>query len=193
MTYIKDGRGTGLLARVDEGNKLVVSATSQTEEHEISSAEGLAFFAHISDTARTLTTTATGGPVLYLKNTHATKQLVIAKFLVSTDTAGVQLHVKTNMTLGTIGNENTHAPTTSNVGSSLSATGTFYNWDEVGDGMTGLSNGDTLATYILGAGFNAMPIDGAVILENGDSITFMLHGAGECALNVRFFYMNVEE
>jgi hypothetical protein len=190
---IKDGTGAGFLAKVDSTNRMLVSANSQSEEHFISSGEGLAYFANSADTADTLTTTATGGPILYVRNTHAEKQLVVEKILASTDTAGGVFKWIINPILGTIGNNNVHAPVSLNAGKSITPATVAYNWDEVGDGMTGLTGGTTLKTTIIGAGFTAFPIDSSLILEGGDSIQMNYTGAGEFECSIRFFLMDAEE
>jgi len=178
---------------IREGRALVTS-NAQTEEHFVSSSEGLAFYANTADTANTLTTTATGGPVLFLKNDHTTKQIAIQKILSSTDTAGTVLTITRNPTLGTIGNNNVHTPPNMNFGKNLTTAniGTFYNWDEVGDGMTGLSGGTILNTFVMSVGINFHPFDGSILLEQGNILMFSAIGAGEFALGVRFYYMDAE-
>ena len=192
MGRIQDGSGNNRYARVNINKRLETSATTQSEEHAISSAEGLAFFANTANTANFLTVTATGGDLLYLRNDHATKQLVIEKVLVSSDTAGIYVIWKRNPTLGTIGNNNVHAPTILNFGTTVDAQGTFYNWDEVGDGMTGITGGTIVNTFIVNTGFTAFPIDAAMILEPGNSLVISTIGAAELSCGVRMFYMDKE-
>jgi len=190
---IGDGSGKGNVAKVDDDLRLSAQANIQTEEHFISSRDANTFFANTADTANTLTTTATGGPILYIKNGNPDKQMIVAKVLASTDIDGGVMRFIRNPTLGTIGNNNTHTPQNLNFNSNKSAQGTFYNWNENGDGMTGLSGGTVLKTFIISKGFNVFPLDAALVLENDDSFAIEFIGAGEFECGVRFFYMVAEE
>jgi len=191
-TRIVSGTGLKFVARVDPNNRLVTSSNSQTEEHFISSSEGLSFFANTTDTADTLTTTATGGAMLFLKNDHPSKQLIIARVIASTDTAGGVMTWIRNPTLGTIGNNNIHTPPNLNFGTSVTPIGTFYSWNEVGDGMTGLSGGTKVKSFILSAGSTFFPIESAMVLEKADSLQLNFAGASEFECGVRMFYMDKE-
>lgn len=190
MTVIESGHGIGYEAKVSSVGRLFTNSTTQALEHDASLA-GDAYFANISQTAETLTVTTTGGPVLYMKNTSTTKNLVLSKVLVSTDQAATTLKIVRGPTLGTIGNENTHTPVNANVGSTRTASITCYNWDEVGNGLTGLTGGDTFNVYLLGVGSTLLPIDDSIILPPGTAVSLELQATGstsECALGVRFFY-----
>jgi hypothetical protein len=192
---IKDGSGSGgFEARVDKDNKLYTHATTFSNEHD-QSLKGLSYFANTTDTADTLTVTTTGGPMLYIKNTSTTQNLVVSKVLPSTDQAATVLKLVRSPTLGTIGNENTHVPPNLNIGSSKTANATVYTWDEVGNGMTGLSGGTTIHTWILGVGTTALPIDDALIVTPGTSVHWELKAIGssaECSLGVRFHFEDID-
>lgn len=189
---IKDGTGDNYMCRVDAQNRLTVAGSMQAEEHFISSAKGLAYFANTADTADTLTLTGNSCDILYIKNVHASKQLVIAKVLVSADTAGAIIKWKRNPTIGTIGNNNVHQPKSLNFSSNSNPDATVYSWDEVGDGMTGITVGDTINTFIAGSGFTVFPIDSAMILERNNSLLINVKGTGELSVGVRMFFMDKE-
>ena len=190
MTILQDGTGAGYEAAINSRNQLKVLGTVHFGEHE-SSLDGDAYFAHMATTADTLTVTTTGGPMIYMKNTSTTKNLIISKIIPSTDQAATVMKLVRDPTLGTIGNENTLAPPNINMGSNRSAEITCYNWDEVGNGLTGLTGGIVMATYVLGVGVTLLPIDDAIILTPGTDFHIELSATGstsECTLNVRFHY-----
>ena len=189
---ILDGTGSGSRARVNRGNALITAATIQSEEHLISSAEGLTFFATTMDTADTLTVTAAGGNMLFLSNTHLDRQLVIATVWLSTDTPGMQVKLLRNVTVGAVGNNNVTVPLSANFNNSSAPLGTFYNWNEAGDGITGLSGGDSFLPFVLAAGVTQVLVEGSVILEKNNNIVIHAKNAGELAIGVRFFYMEQE-
>lgn len=194
MTVLTDGTGSGFEAKITSKNRLTTLATTLAAEHD-AALEGDAYFATTQDTAETLTVTTTGGPILYLKNTSTTQNMILSKVLPSTDQAATTLKIVRDPTLGSIGNNNTHTPVNANAGSSKTASVTAYNWNEVGDGMTGLSAGSALALYILGVGISPLPIDDAIVVPPGTSMSFEMQAVGstsECALNVRFYYEDVE-
>ena len=126
---LESGVGGGAYrAGISARGRLHVDSAASSQEHEISHEDGRAYYANTADTANTLTITATGGPVLYIKNTDSTRELIIQKILASTDTAGTVMVLTKNPTLGTIGNANVHTPVNLNFASGNSAVGTFYNW-----------------------------------------------------------------
>ena len=188
-TTIKDG-SSGFVAKVDEQLQLHVLAVNKSAEHDASERNSFTFFANTTDTANTLTATATGGAMLYVENTSGTQQLVIEKVLTSADTADGVVVWKRNNVVGTIGNNNTHAPVNLNFRSNVAAPVTCYNWDEVGDGMTGLSGGTTMKSFITGAGFTVHPIDGSIILGQGNSLTieYKVAGGGEFECGIRMYF-----
>jgi len=197
FSLIEDGQGLGYRAGVNENNRLKVSASIFSEEHG-SSVKGDAYFANTADTADTLTL-ASGNTynMLYLRNDGNAQRVVIEKILVSAAATGLVMKWTRNPVLGSIGANNTHTPPNVNFGSNRSAVGTFYSWDETGtDGLTGLSGGTTVKTFIVGAGFNVFPIDGAIILGQSNSILISLtNGTGsaiEAECGVRFYYEDLD-
>jgi len=189
---IRDGAGSGYRAAVDKRNKLTVISTSHTEAHTISFTDGQAYIANTTDTADTLTLTATGGPIVYIKNTSTSRSLIIESMCFGSSASGVVVVVTRNPTLGTIGNENTHAPVNCNYFSGNAAEAIVYTWDEVGDGMTGLSGGTKHASFILPAGTTPIPTEGSLVIGRGDSIMFSAVGAAEFTANIHFYYDTAE-
>jgi len=190
--FIKDGTGKGYLAKVNSDKEIAVRANSSPEESIISREKGDAYFANTTDTADTLTMTATGGVMLYLQNTSRTKTMVLEKILTSATTAGGVVKWTKNMTVTTITNHNTHVPVNLNFKSGNTADATCYSWNETGDGMTTFTVGTVIKTFITGAGFTAHPIDGAIILGFNDSITINykpVSGTPEFECGIRFHYI----
>lgn len=190
---IQDGTGKGYLARVNEEHSLAIEGHVSTEEHKVSSNDKLAFFATTATVAKPfLTTTATGGHILYVENGHTTKQLVIEKILLSTDVDDIQMVWYRNPTVASIANNTTVVPANLNFSSSLAAIGTFYGWDEVGDGMTTFTDGTIVNAFMKAQGFTPFPIDGAIILERGNGLSVWVKGAAEVCVGIRMFYRNKE-
>lgn len=190
---IKDGTGNAYEAKVTPKNRLKVLATTQTEEHSASLEDELAFFLNITATADTLTT-ATGNTynVLFLQNDSPTGNVVIEKVLASADASGGVMGWIRNPDVGTVGANNDATPVNLNFSSGKDADATCYVWDESGTtGITGITDGTKVKTFIIGAGFTAFPIDGALILGQGDKFliyfTNTTGGAVEFECGIRFY------
>ncbi len=194
MSIILDGTGRAFAAKVDSRNKLLVAATSHSDEHEASEVDGQAYFANTTDTADTLTL-ATGNTyhMLFLRNLSSTKRLVVQKVDVSASVALLTLCLQKNMTLGAVSDNNVHLPVNVNFSSGNAADVLCYNWDETGTvGITGLSAGSRIKTFILGLGTFIIPVDGFMVLGQNDSLTLMLvNGTGgnvEAEAGIRFYF-----
>ncbi len=192
MRIVNGGGGAKYSARVDANNRVLTSSNIQSEEHYISSSQGEAYAINTCEASDTLSTTATGGVILYVKNKNSLKQLVISGYRISTDTAGVISTFRTQPNIGTIGNNNTHTPTNLNASSPNEAQGTFYVWDEVGDGMTGLTGGNIIEANILSHGVNTLTFEDSMILEPSGSISISVKGVAEVSVSIRSFYMEKE-
>lgn len=195
---IDDGRGGGYSARVDTDHLLNTRSVQITEESHVSTKDGESYFANTSDTANTLTT-STGETIklLYLKNDSTTDLLVIHKIFFSVSvTGGVLLFVK-NPTLGSVGANNAHTPVNINFRSGSTASVTCHNWDESGvEGISGISGGTTVNTYIPSAGVTAFPIEGSFVLGQSNSImlTYINNTGGntEVTAGIRFYMQDAD-
>ena len=194
MTHITDGTGKGFSTKVNSVNKLVITATSHTDEHEAAEVDGQAYFANTTDTADTLTL-ATGNTyhLLFLRNLSSTKILVVQKVSVSASVAGLTLCLQKNMTLGAVSDNNVHVPVNVNFSSGNSADVLSHNWDETGTvGITGLSAGTRIKTFIMSTGPFIIPVDGFMVLGQNDSLTLMfVNGTGgnvEAEAGIRFYF-----
>lgn len=183
---ITDGKGHGHEAGVTEDNRLMVSATTQSLEHTNSHEEEQVYFANIATTDDSLTITATGGTVLVMQNNSTVRDIVIHEVFIGTGAADMIFKVVRNPTLDTLGNMNEQAPGNLNFSSGNIADVSVWNWDEVGDGITGVSDGTVLNAYLFQAGHHVLPFDDALIVPNNAIISFEFSGAGEATLGVRF-------
>jgi len=188
---ILDGTGKGYSLKVGPENRAFVDARTFTKEHD-KSQNGDAFIFNTTDTANTLTITATGGPILFIQNDNTEKELTIEQILVS-NSAIIECALYRNPVLGTIGNNNIHTPANLNFGSNRSAEATAYNWDEVGDGMTGLTGGTLVAYFIVPAGITTFNLGGAITMPGGSSFYISLKNASEATLVVRGFFEEPRE
>lgn len=192
---LDDGAGGGASAAVNSDNKLQTLATIQSEEHYTTAVKGQGYFANTADTADLLTlVTANTYNMLFLRNLSATLLLIIEKIFISVDTALLTAVLQKNMEKGSITNADTHIPPNMNFSSGKVADVLCHTWDEVGTaGITGLSSGTRINTYIPIIGITKLPIAGSMILGQNDSITIILSNATggpiEASVGVRF-YMN---
>ncbi len=195
---LRDGTGKGFHVKINSDNKLFVLSTTHTEEHAASIKSARAYFANSTDTADTLTfADATAGPILYLKNDDPDFDIIVEKVVCSANAAGGVLKFIRNMTLGSIGASNTHAPVNSNFGSSNTVTATSYSWDESGTtGMDGLTSGTTWKSFIMDVGPSFFPVDGTIAIPKGNSIT--IHFSNNTGSSIEFecgirFYLDKKE
>ncbi len=187
MAIIQDGSGSGFSAKVDSAFKLQVSAVVSTDEHNHSHA-GEAFYMNSADTADTLTATATGGYIMYLKNDDPSRLITIEDIQISASAAAGVVRIMRNPTLGSIADNNATVPVNENFGSAATATVTAHNWDEVNDGLGGITAGTVVETLIAPVGISVIRVQGRYILNQGDAIGVQyLAKAGEITMGIRFF------
>lgn len=184
---IDDGKGSGKAAKVDEVNRLS-TVTTEREEGHVQSLDGKAFIVNTNDTAPTLTVTVTGGFLLYFENDSNTEEMVLEKLFLAAAAAGLIVEVFKNVTIGTIGNNNIHAPVNANFASGREAPIVAFNWNEVADGMTGITGGESIATYITRQGTEPIEFNGDIILRKADNIAIRVQNAGEAAISARVYF-----
>lgn len=189
-----DGTGTGNKAKVNNANRLETSAITSTEEHQVSHLNGQAYVANTVDTEDLLTITATGGLILFIQNDNPTKVLVIEGIAISSD-ASTKVKFFRNMTVGAVGNENDHQPVNLNFGSSNMAEATVYSWDEVGNGITGITGGQVISTRLTGVGSTNIDVKGTLVLAKNNNLGIELTSlttTDECSIDVRMYYADPE-
>jgi hypothetical protein len=83
-----------------------------------------------------------------------------------------------NPTIGSLGNEAAIVPVNKNYGSGKLADVDVYGWDEVGDGITGITGGDCAGTYQVD-GFERVLFDESLCLGLNDLVAIKAKNAGE--------------
>ncbi len=193
MSVLTDSTGSAFGAKVGSDFRLRTQAVVKTDEH-IHSDEGDAFYMNSATTANTLTATATGGTIMFLKNDDAAKNLIIQDIQISTDTTAGVIRIVRNPTLGSIADNNVFVPVNENFGSAATATVTAYTWDEVNDGLGGLSAGTVVETFIMPVGVEVVDVAGRYILTQGNSIMIdYLAKAAEITMGIRFYMESTSE
>jgi len=154
---IRDGQGDGYLAGVDSENRLKAYCTAETEiSHESESNKRAYTWSHSYNSGANDT-------ILWLKNTSTTKNLIIEKIVLSSDTT-------TNFII--------HFPSTTTSPTGTAVTGTNLNRSSnnsadstcYGD-ETGNSRGIVMAQGIILNNTTAiMPVDGSIVLGVNDEI-----------------------
>lgn len=193
MVVLDDGKGTGRKAEVNQVNQVRVRSTTHAEEHWASETNGETYLASVAESGvSTLTFANTNsGAVLHLVN-NSTTNLVMSDIAVSASAAGGILTLVKNNVTGTLTQNVTITPENLNFGSANIANVTADVWDETtGDGIQGLSGGDTFRTVVIP---NVLFIDtrGTIVIPQGKSITINYsNNTGsaiefECAF--RFYY-----
>lgn len=187
------GQG-GEVAKVTDEGELHSIATTELESHHASENHGRAFIINTGTTANALTTTATAGEILFLQNTSADLILAIHSIIVSVDAEATNtiLTIKKNMTVGTVGQNNSLTPVNLNFEQGVVAEATAHSWDETNNGLTNLTVGTLLLTAILGTGmttFGPKELGDAILLANQDNISIgTVLGTNEFTASIIFYY-----
>ena len=182
---IEDGKGSGKLAQVDSTNRLSVDAKTHSEVHDIATEDGQVYMFSTNGFI-TISSTGTETGILYIKNTSATKFLVI-NAIRTCGTVVQKVKFYRNSTAGTlISGASNGQITNTNFTSSNAAEATCYK----GTNGSTLTDGTHLGNHINGIGHSTVYADDAIILGRNDtfSITFELASSGDvCAAVVGYF------
>jgi hypothetical protein len=135
----------------------------------------------------TLTITGTGGYMMYLKNTSTDYMAIMARVSISTS-ALMLVTIMKNPTIGSLGNETAIVPVNKNFGSGKVASVDVYGWDEVGDGITGITAGDCAGTYQVN-GFERLLFDESMCLGLNDIIAIKAKNAVELSIVMHGYYI----
>lgn len=194
---ILDGKGRGILAEVDNSHRLRTHATSIPIASHVSQSDGL-FFMIFSSQATGIdshTITATGGYLMLIRNVHPTMNMVVVDDVRQTTANNMFMEVVIDVTVGTLGNSEELEPVNVNVGSTnLAATYMeVHVWDEVGDGMTGITGGQGFGPVRQFADQTwVYPVKGAGIVPPGKNIGYIAKGAGEFTLGLTVYMIDPE-
>jgi len=134
-----------------------------------------------------LTVTATGGYMMYLKNTSTDYDAIIARITISTS-ALMLITIMKNPTIGSLANETAITSINKNFKSGKVADIDVYGWDEVGDQITGITGGDCAGTYQVN-GFERVLFDESICLGLNDIIAIKAKNAGELSMTMHGYYL----
>jgi len=185
---IEDGVGNGYKVEVDSEHMLRTRAVNSVYHQYVSCEHAQAYMGSLGTEAKpTLTVTGTGGYMMYLKNTSDTYDAIMARITISTS-ALMAITLMKNPTIGALGNERADTPVNKNYKSGKVADVDVYSWDEVGDGITGITGGSCSGTYQVN-GIERILFDESLCLGLNDIIAVKAAGAGELAMVMHGYYL----
>jgi hypothetical protein len=192
---IKDGSGSGWLAKVDENRRVWTDSVIQPEEvshaasgQTFAASTGLMTFASTSEHV-----------VFWLRNNSSSHNMCMALFSWNWD-GGASYNAPLQIVLYKLSSSNTPSAnytemTLGNLnwtsGNTADATG--YKWDGVGTGMTLPSAGIPIFTNIFMPGYTGIKPDGIPILGNGGTLamSFTPYVTGKGIFSMRIFFKEV--
>jgi len=187
----EDGKGRGYRAAVNSLHQQETRAITSTYHQFVSCEHAQAYMASLGTEALpTLTVTAAGGYMMYLKNTSTNYCAIIARLTISTS-ALMEIVVMKKPDIGALGNETAITPINKNFKSGKVAAVDVYGWDEVGDGITGIGAvvaGDCAGTYQIN-GLERILFDESLCLGLNDVIAIKAKNAGELAIVMHGYYI----
>ena len=188
---IKDGRGRGYSAEVNDKHQLLTEAVVQREESYIADKFGQTYVI----TTNSITLNSTNRHVLlYIKNNNTTKNLYHATLEVgynggSTNyNRSLDLQILAGFTGPTV-NHTEAVFNNVNFTSGNTAEATGYKWDGVGDGMT-ISGGVVVNEAVFPAGNMIVETYGMPIMGFDDylAISVKAEEIGKISVAIRLFY-----
>lgn len=196
MTVIKDGTGTGYLAKVDSEGHLTTHSTSRPEFVFINDTTGQYFAA----TTGVVTANSTNEhAVLYIENLSSTLNLYVDAWVLSYNGGSTdhnrccRIRVYKNCIAPTANHTQITLPSL-NWSKAILADTIAYKWDGVGDGMTKGSAGTLIFDSLFRNGLTQLQVSGSPILNQGNSVTvsYTPEQIGTFATVMRF-YMREQE
>lgn len=166
MTVIKSGAGVEYSMEVDSDLRAHVRAVSVREEEDISVRKGDVYTATTGNTP----ISAAAGVIFYLKNTSATKLLLIEDLSISFATAGAHISLQLGDT-GTPGTTTTITPVNLNTFSSNAAPCDCFVTS--GAAISGLTDGNIMFGLgdLVGDELLDVPVSGSVVLGQNNVFT----------------------
>jgi hypothetical protein len=170
---IEDGKGQGVLAKVNSSNKLEVDSINHPVDHWLSHTQAATY--NITTDDINTGAVATELPIFYIKHSGTTKTFNIEDIAISHNGANagnfLQVRMYANSDAPTANNTSFTAHNV-NLGSSAQASLEMYKWDEVGSGMTVASNGILDSSWIFGDGFSRENTQGHPVITPDKSLLF---------------------
>ena len=185
---IEDGTGAGYRAEINSLHQIKARTIRSTYHQFVSCEHEQAYMASLGTEALpTLTVTGTGGYMMYLKNNSTDYTAIIARITLSTS-ALMEITIMKNPTIGVLGNESSVTPVNKNLSSGKVADVTVNAWDEVGDGITGITAGECAGTYQIN-GFERILMDESLCLGINDIVAIKAKNAGELTAVMHGYYV----
>jgi len=186
-----DGTGKGFAAQIEGENRLRTLTDARNEEHHIAEQDQAVFFLHTGTTANALTVTATGGTLIFVQNDSSTKRLVISEMWIGSDVTGTLIRLVKNYTVGSIADNNALTPFNSFLGAADTADLTAHSWDEVNNGIGGLTAGTLIGVTMSNAGLTVPEIRQSIVLDRKDNFGIELRSVSctdECNITLVCFF-----
>jgi hypothetical protein len=177
---LEDGAGTGTLAKVDDGQRLLVSAISSDRAEQAN----VDLEAFIMATEIFTISAATETRVAYISNGEASRDLIIdlERFFTTGGNTNfnrpviMRCHINASEPTA---NNSLKDPIGTNTGTGQSSA-VFVVWDGVGSGLTQTAPGDQLATSIFSIGETDSRIPSKLILGPAKTLTWSFECAEAC-------------
>jgi hypothetical protein len=184
---LEDGKGTGVLAEVDSGHRVQVSAISSDRAEQANI--DLEAFAMSTDVYTI--TAATEHRIAYVSNGEATRELIIdlERFFASLGNTNfdrpVIIRCYVNASEPTA-NQVNKDPIGTNTGTGQSSAD-FVVWDGVGSGMTQTAAGDLLGTALLKSSPSELRLPSKLILGPAKTLTWSFECAEACDVAMQVY------
>lgn len=162
MGVIKDGSGSGYLAKVTSENKLMTEAITEYIVAHINKVEEQVYSVVVSQTP-----TGAGDCFCYVKNNSSLDMILRSITLAAVADETVQIKIRD---IGTPVNGTAYIPVNRNSGSTNAASGTFL----TGNDITGLSGGSVVDQFFLKTGDSSLKYfwESHIIIGPNDTVTF---------------------
>lgn len=162
MTIIKDGTGSGYLAKVTPGNKLTTEAITEYIVADINKTQEQVYSVVVSQTP-----TGAGDCFCYAKNNSSLDMILRSVTLAVTSDETIQIKIND---IGTPVGGTAYIPINRNSGSANTASGIF----QTGNDITGLSGGSIVDQFFLKTGDSSLKYywQSNIIIRPNDTLTF---------------------
>ena len=184
---INDGTGTGAAAKVTGSGRVAVDA----DDGALAAAKAGKLYTVSTWTSGkpTLTMTTNGGVLLYMSNNDNSRKSFVIDSIIVGVSAALECRVILGHEEGSLADETELNVSTTNTAYSAgsSANASAYVWDEVNDGIGGLTGGTSSVSTILGIGSTEMVPSGKYVVAPGGNIAVALKLAGEATATIRFY------
>jgi hypothetical protein len=162
--FIKDGKGGTYYAEVDSKYRLKTYSVIEDEATWVNRVEGQMYSGYWSSSG--ITAASAGNYIIYLKNTHTSKYIVIVKIKHRCEDANGTISIWLDVSGTPGGTLTTLTPGNRNAGSNNTADCTYYYSTDI----TGLSGGRKVGSVYGKAGeefVHAIPCSGYILPPNG--------------------------